>query len=126
MKRQFHLSDHQEAWSRLGVLWSELEVVPPTTRIAIPPAGTKTAIIAFQDNPNGEISVYNAAISPEPRGVGGSKIEVEVSSIDSALRKGEFHIQCHPQYLKSHFITAAEFEFVEWDTWIKNHKVTKE
>ncbi|OGO22297.1 MAG: hypothetical protein A2144_00445 [Chloroflexi bacterium RBG_16_50_9] len=116
---QHHLYD-RGTWSRVSVLWSELDVTPPSISIDIPPGATKIALLAYQDDSNGLWTIYNAPKSPKPRSLGGAKIEVEVNSIDSALWKGSYYIECHPNYTDG---TLARFEFVEWDTWMANHNV---
>ncbi len=117
----YHLYD-RETWSRVSVLWSELDVSPAQTEIDIPPGSTKTALIAFQDDSNGLWTVFNAPIAPpRPRNLGGAKIDIEVSSIDSALWRGSYYIECHPNYVSG---AQARFEFVEWETWITSHKIT--
>lgn len=103
-------------WNSTSIYWSERDAPPSQLRLSISPGATKTALVAFQDNSNGLQSIFNA---PTPAIiVGGAKIEIEISSPDSALWKGEFYIQCHPNYLGG---AKATFEFVEWEIWLANH-----
>lgn len=115
----YHLCGQQEDWTRVNACWSESEVTPRSTKVDIPQRATRTAIIAFQDNPNGGTVIYNGPMSNKPTSAE-AKIEVEVSSPDSILWKKSYYIQCHPNYVDG---TLARFDFAEWDTWMRDHKV---
>ena len=109
-------------WSPLSVYWSERNAPFEQLKMTIPPSVTRTALIAFSDNSNGPPAVFNATIIRRPLlHSGGAKIEIEVSSPDSAPWRGAFYIECHPNYLGG---AQATFEFVAWETWATNYSVT--
>jgi len=112
-------------WNSTNVCWSERNAKPAQLSLLIPPGSTRNALIAFCDNSNGNWSIFNAPLIPKPQILNGAKIEIEVSSPDSALWKGEFYIKCHPNYATKDFPYRIEatFEFVEWQTWIDTHNV---
>ena len=110
-----------EDWNPTCVYWSERNAQQSQLKLNIPPSATRVSLIAFTDDSNGGSAVFNAPISPKPWFPGGAKIEVEVTSLDSALWKGYFYIECHPNYLGG---PRATFEFVEWETWETSHNVT--
>ena len=101
------------------VYWSERQSQPKQMSLGIPSAATRPALIAFQDNPNG--GTFNFNTSNHSWVVGGVKIHVEVLSYESVLWKGEFYLECHPNYLGGH---RARFEFTEWDTWVKDKNIS--
>lgn len=120
-----HIVEHQDTpdnymlvdllgWSPTGVYWSERDAPPHQLKCAIPPNSTRNALVAYQNNSNGITTIFNSPISPNPIIVVGARIEIEVSSPDSALWEGAFYIQCHPNYVGG---ARATFEFVEWETW---------
>lgn len=104
----------------MGVCWSERFASPNQLKLTIPPNSTRTALIAFSNDSNGMWTVFNTPVSPKPRHLGGARIQIEISSPDSAPYEGIFYIQCHPNYTDG---TRTRFEFVEWDKWVVNHHV---
>ncbi len=106
-------------WNPTGVYWSERNVFPQQMSLSIPRNATRIALVAFWDNPNGGGFVFNSILREWK--TGGVKIEVEVSSSNSASLKRAFYIECHPNYLGG---DRAKFEFVEWEIWATNRNIT--
>jgi hypothetical protein len=100
------------------VYWSERQSQPRQMALSIPRGSTRSALIAFQDNSNGGSFHFNTTNYNWV--VGGIKIDVEVSSCETVLWKGEFYIECHPNYLGR---DRAKFELTEWHTWIKGKNI---
>jgi hypothetical protein len=101
-------------WNPIQVYWSERNASPSQLKLGIPPNAGRIALIVFSDNSNGPPATINAPTSAKPLLFsGGAKIEVEVSSSNSALCRAEFYIQCHPKYITKKFphYTEATFEF---------------
>lgn len=106
------------SWNPVSVYWSERNAPKSQLRTSLSPSETKTALVAFQDNSNGVTSVFNAPT--HPLRIGGAKIEIEISSLNSALWKGSFYIECTPHWLRG---PQATFEFVKWEDWKANHHI---
>lgn len=102
------------------VYWSERQSQPKQMNLVIPKGATRSALIAFQDNSNGGNFNFNS-LNHECV-VGGVKIDVEISSHEAVLWNGDFYIECHPNYLGGE---RAKFEFVEWNTWVKDKNITQ-
>lgn len=112
-------------WNHLGtkpfcVYWSERQTKPKQINLVIPSAATRSALVAFQDNPNGGQFNFNS-LNREWI-VGGVKMSLEISSHEAVLWNGDFYIECHPNYLGGE---RAKFEFVEWNAWAKDKNVTQ-
>ncbi len=105
-------------WNPTSIYWSVRDASPSQLSLSISPDATKTALVAFQDNSNGVQSVFNAPTHPII--VDGAKIEVEISSPNSALWKGSFYIECTPNWFRG---PQATFEFVKWEDWEANHDI---
>jgi hypothetical protein len=105
-------------WNPSGIYWSERDANPTQLRLTIAPSATRSSLIAFQDDPNGGACTFNTRTHSVR--IGSCKIDMEVSSLNSAPWLGAFYIQCHPNYVGG---SKAKFEFVEWDTWVANHNV---
>lgn len=108
-------------WNRTGIYWSESTVSPVQLRQPLNPGEVKTALIAFQDNPNGGTAIFNTPMQPKPWIEGGAKIKVQVTGCGTAMWEGDFYIECHPNYFKG---DRAKFEFVEWGIWAANRNIT--
>lgn len=106
-------------WNPTAVYWSERNAFPQQMSLSIPRNATRIAPVAFWDNPNGGEFVFNSILREWK--TGGVKIEVEVSSSNSASLKRAFYIECHPNYLGG---DRAKFEFVEWEIWATNRNIT--
>lgn len=100
------------------VYWSERQAQPKQIALSVPKGATRSALVAFEDNPNGRSFNFNTANYNWI--VGGVKIDIEVSSCETVLWKGEFYIECHPNYVGG---DRAKFEFEEWGSWRKSHHV---
>lgn len=112
-------------WNQLGiepfcVYWSERQAQSKQMSLVIPRGATRSALVAFQDNSNGGEFNFNS-LNYEWI-VGGVKIDVEISSHEAVLWNGDFYIECHPNYLGGE---RAKFEFVEWNTWVKDKNITQ-
>lgn len=112
-------------WNQLGikpfcVYWSERQAKPKQMNLVIPSGATRSALVAFQDNTNGGQFNFNS-LNHEWI-VGGVKIDIEISSYEAVLWNGDFYIECHPNYLEGE---RAKFEFVEWNTWVKDKNITQ-
>lgn len=99
--------------------WSERQSQPRQMAIVIPSGATRSALIAFQDNPNGGSFNFNTLNYNWTEG--GVKIDVEISSHKAVLWRSELYIECHPNYLGGE---RAKFEFVEWGIWAANRSIT--
>jgi len=112
-------------WNPTSVYWSIREASSDQLKLPIPPNTKRAALVAFSDDSNGPPAVFNAPTHDRPLLFGGARIEIEVSSPDSAPWKGLFYIQCHPNYVSDIPLgrTLATFEFVTWKTWTANHNV---
>lgn len=117
----YKLYDHKD-WTPVGVYWSERDTgIADCLRSFIPPNGTRIALIAFSDDTNGPPAVFNTPTRRRPLLIGGAKkIGIEVSCTNSASWKGEFYIECCPNYLNG---PQATIKFVTWETWAANHNV---
>lgn len=116
------------------VYWSRRDADPQRLAIDIPPGSERTSLVAYSDASNGPPGILNAPIHQALSN--GGKIEIEVTSPDSAAWKGAFYIECHPNYVNSyrdasgviHALlgsgTKATFEFVPWEEWVETHPVT--
>ncbi len=116
-------------WNHLGikpfcVYWSERQTQSKQMNLVIPSGATRSALVAFQDNSNGGQFNFNS-LNYEWI-VGGVKIDVEISSHEAVLWNGDFYIECHPNYAGKTILEykPARFEFVEWDTWVKDKNIT--
>ena len=112
-------------WNQLGIkpfsiYWSERQAQSKQMNLVIPIGATRSALVAFQDNPNGGQFNFNS-LNYEWI-VGGAKIDVEISSHEAVLWNGEFYIECHPNYLGGE---RAKFDFMEWNTWVKDKNITQ-
>lgn len=112
--------DSYPNWNPTGVYWSKRNTSPSQFKLSLSPDATKTVLIAFQDNSNGGVAVFNAPTHPWI--TGGAKIGVEITSPNSPIWRGSFYIECHPNYLSG---PQATFEFVEWDKWEAEHNIIK-
>jgi hypothetical protein len=101
------------------VYWSERQAQPNQMNLAIPSGATRSTLIAFQDNSNG--GSFNFNTMNHNWVVGGVKIAVEISSHESVLWRGDFYIECHPNYFGGE---KAKFEFLEWDKWVIGRNIT--
>jgi hypothetical protein len=101
------------------VYWSERQSQPKQMTLGIPSGATRSALIAFQDNSNGGCFNFNTVNYNWI--AGGSKIDIEASSYETVLWRGEFYIECHPNYLGG---DRAKFEFVEWGMWIEGKRIS--
>lgn len=45
---------------------------------------------------------------------------IEITSNNSALWRGEFYIQCHPNYVNG---PRATFEFIQFKNWAETHTI---
>lgn len=106
-------------WNPASVYWSERNAPSHQMSLSIPPSATRIALVAFQDNSNGGQFAFNTNLYDWI--VGGVKIEVEISSFNSALLKKAFYIECHPNYVGG---DRAKFEFVEWGGWATNRNIS--
>ncbi len=111
-------------WNQTDVYWSERNAPSHQLSLSIPPSATRIALVAFQDNSNGGTFAFNTKLYNWI--ASGVKIEVEISSFNSALLKKAFYIECHPNYGIPDFpyTKKATFEFVEWEEWVANRNVT--
>lgn len=107
-------------WNPVTVCWSERDANRDQLKTNISPSATKSALIAFSDDSNGSTAIINAIVHQRPIIIGGARIGIEVSSPDSALWKGDFYIECHPNYLGG---ARATFEFVDWELWAASRNV---
>ena len=112
-------------WNQLGIkpfciYWSERQAQSKQMNLVIPSGATRSALVAFQNNPNGGQFNFNS-LNHEWI-VGGVKIDIEISSYEAVLWNGDFYIECHPNYLEGE---RAKFEFVEWNTWVKDKNITQ-
>lgn len=105
-------------WNPARVYWSIRDINPHQLSATLAPGETKTALIAFQDNPNGGSAFFNTATKPSI--AQGAKIEIEISSVGSGLWRGEFYIHCHPNHLDG---PRATFEFTQFGDWAKTHPI---
>lgn len=105
-------------WNPTSIYWSIRDASPNQLSLSVSPNATKTALVAFQDNSNGVQSVFNAPTHPII--VGGAKIEVEISSHNSAIWKGGFYLECTPNWFQG---PQATFDFVAWEDWEANHDI---
>lgn len=114
-------------FSPILVCWSTRNALPKQLGLDIPPDTTRVALIGFCDNDSGSTTILNGPMQPIPWFVGGAKIRVQVSSVDSAMWEAEFYIECHPKYAnaKPPFTTDAEMEFIEWESWASTHTVVE-
>lgn len=101
------------------VYWSRRDADPQQLTIDIPPGSERTSLIAFSDDSNGPPGILNAPV--RQRVSLGGKLEVEVTSLDSAAWRGAFYIECHPHYCRG---SSATFEFIPWERWVETHPVT--
>jgi hypothetical protein len=101
------------------VYWSERQAQPKQMNLDIPAGATRSALIAFQNNPNGGEFSFNSLNREWV--VGGAKIDIEISSHEAVLWSGDFYIECHPNYLGGE---RAKFEFVEWEAWARDKNIT--
>lgn len=112
------------------VYWSRRDADPPHLAIDIPPNSARTSLIAFSNNSNGPPAILNAPIK-QILSLGG-KLEVEVTSPDSAAWKGEFYIECHQHYVSSLQQALDKggipptFEFIPWEQWLETHPIASE
>lgn len=109
----YHLHEIYPNWNPSNVFWSERNTLANQLSILIPPGDTKYAMIAFHLESGPDLGLFN---TPTNRHILESKIVIEVSSPNSAIRRGAYYIEYHPP-------SKDEFEFVEWDSWCENHKV---
>jgi len=117
-QNNFVMWNHQKL-KPFCVYWSERQAQSKQMSLVIPRGATRSALVAFQDNSNGGQFNFNS-LNHEWI-VGGVKIDVEISSHEAVLWNGDFYIECHPNYLGGE---RAKFEFVEWDTWVRDKKIT--
>jgi len=114
-------------WNPIQIYWSERNAPAMQLKRDIPPDDTKIALIAFSDNSNGPPAVINTPTTSKPLLFSlGHKIDVEVSSPNSAIWKGEFYIQCHGKYVTKEFpyYTEATIEFETWNKWLDKKGIT--
>jgi hypothetical protein len=106
------------------IYWSERQTEPKQINLIIPSGATRSALVAFQDNSNGGNFIFNSLNNEWI--VGGVKICVEISSLETVLWRGDFYIECHPNYAGKTLADykPSKFEFVEWDTWVKGKNIT--
>src|SRR4030042_1430830 len=108
-------------WNPIQIYWSERNAPAMQLKRDIPPNDVRTALIAFSDNSNGPPAVINTPTTSKPLLFSlGHKMDIEVSSPNSAIWKGEFYIECHGKYVMKEFpyCTEATFEFEAWDKWL--------
>lgn len=108
-------------WNRTGIYWAESTVSPVQLRQPLNPGETKTALVAFQDNPNGGTAIFNTPVQPRPWIVGGARIKAQITGCGTTMWEGDFYIECHPNYFKG---DRARFEFVDWGKWAANRNIT--
>ena len=109
-------------WIPVHILWDPNQSVATT----IPPAASRTIVVAFSDDSNGPPGIINDRTHTHLHVE--NRITVEVSSPDMAAWKGQFFIRCHPQYVYGDWAqgmsmaiaglgTPARFEFERWEDW---------
>jgi len=101
-------------WNPTNVYWSIRDAQPLQLKLHIPPNTTRTSLIAFSKDSNGPPAICNSPQSPKPQIHLGSRLEIEVSSLNAATWKGVFYLECHPNYVGG---DRARFEFIEWELW---------
>lgn len=106
-------------WNPTSVYWSERNAPSHQMSLSIPPSATRIALVAFQNNSNGGQFNFNTSLCEWV--VRGAKIEVEISSPNSALLKRAFYIDCHGNIWGGE---RAHFEFVEWGEWATSRNIT--
>ena len=105
-------------WIPIHLLWAQTQA--DTT--AIPPAASRTIIVAFSDNSNGPPAVFNDRA--HTHALSESRITVEVSSPGMTAWYGRFFINCHPNYIyRDGLRVDSHFEFEPWETWASTRKV---
>jgi hypothetical protein len=108
-------------WNPIQVYWSERNAPKAQLKQDIPPNDSRIVLIAYSDNSNGPPAVVNTPTSAKPLVFSGKhKIDIEVSSYNSATWRGEFYIECYGKYITKEFpySTDATFEFEIWDNWL--------
>ncbi|MFC2003400.1 hypothetical protein ACFLV4_05605 [Chloroflexota bacterium] len=111
-------------WNQLNlkpfaIYWSERDAQPKQMSLDIPSGAIRSALVAFQDNSNG--GNYNFNTRYYHWIVIEGKVDVEISSSKSVVWRGEFYIQCHPNYWGG---DRAKFEFREWNEWVAMRNIS--
>jgi len=112
--------------SPMGICWSERVSPPRQLKIDIAPGSSKEALLASCDDSNGLWSVFNVPIANKPRHLGGARLKLVISSLNSNIWCGYYFLECHPNYAGATIsdYQPSKFEFVEWDKWVADHNAT--
>lgn len=110
---KYRLTKPYPEWEISSVIWSGRTGNPGEIGRTIHPNETECTAIAYNLKNRNDVAVFNVRNFPP---VWESRITIEVSGTGSNTWKGVYYIEYHPP-------RTDEFEFVEWNTWLKTHKV---
>jgi flagellar assembly factor FliW len=110
-----------------GICWSERFASPNQLKMLLPCKTTKSVLLAFCDDSNGQWAIYNAPISPNPRHLGGARVELKISSPDCTPWSGVFYIECHPNYITKDWPYRIDsiMEIEDWDKWLSKKNISE-
>ena len=104
--------DYPAAWNPTSVYWSQRDASAHEIHVSLGPGGSKSALVAAQNNPNSSTLIFNSITSPQR--VEPAKVDIEITSLESPPLKRSFYIECTPNWFSG---PKAMMVFVDWDDW---------
>ena len=107
--------DYPAAWNPTSVYWSERDASAHEIHVSLGPGGSKSALVSAQNNPNSSTLIFNSITSPQRDKP--AKVDIEITSLESAPLKRSFYIECTPNWFGG---PEATMVFIDWDDWASN------